>query len=117
MKWEVESATHRDGAVVIGRGGDAAVWHRLLVRQGGAALRFGLGAALGQAVVVDLVLLVGNLLAEAAGRQQKRLAQPDSSNVHFITPIPKHGHFGRINPPLKLMEQYFKEIKILKANG
>lgn len=52
---------------MIGRGGEAAVWHRLLVRQGGAALRFGLGAALGQAVVVDLVLLVGNLLAEAAG--------------------------------------------------
>lgn len=87
-------ATHRDGAVVIGRGGEAAVWHRLLVRQGGAAFRFGLSAALGQAVVVDLVLLVGNLLAEAAGEA----AEP-FSNIHFTTPIIKRDHFQTISPP------------------
>lgn len=98
MVWfEVASATHRDGAVVIGCGGEAAVWHRLLVRQGGAALGFGLGAALGQAVVVDLVLLVGNLLAEAAGRPQNRLAAPHKLSLYNT--IIKHDHFQTMHSP------------------
>lgn len=61
-----------DGCVVVGEAGERAGRDHLLVQQRGAALGLGLGAALGQAVVVDLVLFVGNLLAEPGGAAEQK---------------------------------------------
>lgn len=62
---------HWDGCVVVGEAGERAGRDHLLVQQRGAALGLGLGAALRQAVVVDLVLFVGNLLTEPGGAAEQ----------------------------------------------
>lgn len=65
---------------MVGEAGERAGRDHLLLQQRGAALGLGLGAALRQAVVVDLVLLVGNLLAEPGGTTAQK---------HFVVAL-KH---------------------------
>lgn len=65
-------AAYWDGRVVVGEAGERAGRHRLLMQQRGAALGLGLGAALGQALIVDLVLLIGNLLTEPGGTTEQK---------------------------------------------
>lgn len=60
-------AAYWDGWMVVGEGGERAGRDHLLMQQRGAALGLGLGAALRQAVIVELVLFIGNLLAEPGG--------------------------------------------------
>lgn len=73
--------THCDGRVVVARAGDGAVRDDLLVQRRRAALGLGLRAALGQVVVVDLVLFDGNLFAEPEGARRQRHSSERHSSL------------------------------------
>lgn len=69
------SVTHCDGCIMVARAGQGAAWDDLLVRRRRAPLRLNVSAALRQVVVDDLILFVGNLLAEPEGDQRPAKGQ------------------------------------------
>lgn len=52
---------------MVARGGDVAVWDELLLYRRRAPFRLGFYVVLGQVIIVDLILLIGNLLTEPEG--------------------------------------------------
>lgn len=62
----ITATTYCDG-IVVARGGDGAVWDELLLYRRRAPFRLGFYVVLGQVIIVDLVLLIGNLLTEPEG--------------------------------------------------
>ena len=55
--------------------GDGAVRDDLLMNGGRASVRLGLSAALRQAVIVDLILFIGNLFTEPEGTRKQQQAR------------------------------------------
>lgn len=84
---KAQYTTYCDGCVMVAWAGDSAVWDDLLMKQRRAPLGLGLGTALRQVVIVDLILFIGNLFTEPEGTSDRQELYSDLLISHHVKPV------------------------------